>query len=433
MTWRDQLRQASFRGVEFHVSDSAPAGGRRLEVHEYVARDDGFAEDMGGKAGRFPVQAFLVGDDVIDQAVRLRAALDQVGPGTLVHPWRGELTVAVDAYTETWSSKAGGYVAYDITFVATVEPRYPAAAADAAGTMDAATFAAETAALQAAIAEYDAAGQPDFVVADAAETTTSFCDDAKAALGQAVTAGQTAARWARGITATARDALTLARDPMALGQRLFGLLDLGNLTGSASLVQTAISLAGEVRSLQTAAQTLTLPTWRTWLPLADWSPALSSIPATTPARRQQAANRAVIIGMVRRAAMLQAARVAVREDFQTWDDAVGARDALADRIDREQETAAPQVYRALAGVRAALVRAVAQAAPELPRLITVTPRVTEPAIVTAYRTFGADPRIAADRAEQLVMRNRIRHPLFVPGGSSVEMVARPQSARTVAR
>lgn len=432
MSWRDELRPASFRGIAFHVTESAVAGGRRLAVHDYVGRDEPFAEDMGGKGGRFPVQAFVVGEDVIEQARSLRAALDQVGPGTLVHPWRGEITVAVDDYTETWSSKAGGYVAYAITFVETVEPRYPAAAIDVWSAADDAALAAAEADLAAAQADYDWT-VPDYAIEDAAETTTSFADRAKATIGKAVTLGQTAARWTRGISATTRDAMALARDPMALGSRIFGLMDVGNVAGSGSLVQTAIGLAGDVRGLQSTVEGAALPSWRTWLPLADWAPVLTPIRETTPARRQQAINRAVIIGMVRRGALVQAARVAAREDHATYEDATAARDALADRLDREQETAAPQVYRALAGVRAALVRAVAQSAPELPRLITVTPRTTEPAIVVAYRTFGSDPKVALQRAEQMVARNRIRHPLFVPGGQPVQLVTQPRSAGGSAR
>jgi len=432
VTWRDQLRPASFRGVTFQVTESAVSGGRRLGAHEYIGRDEPFAEDMGGKGGRFPVQAFLVGEDVIEQARSLRAELDRAGPGTLVHPWRGEQTVAVDGYTETWSSKAGGYVGYDISFVATVEPRYPAAAFDAASAMDDAALAAAEAELAAMSAEFDWT-VPDYAIEDAAGTTTSFADRAKATLGKAVTLGQTAARWARGISATTRDAMALARDPMALGSRIFGLMDVGNVAGSGSLVQTVIGLAGDARGLLSTAQGATLPDWRAWLPLADWAPALTPIRETTPARRQQAINRAVIIGMVRRGALVQASRVAARADHATYEDAIAARDALADRLDREQETAAPQVYRALAGVRASLVRAVAQSAPELPRLITVTPRTTEPAIVVAYRTFGSTPKTAMERAEQTVARNRIRHPLFVPGGQPVQLVALPQSARGVAR
>jgi len=41
-----------------------------------------------------------------------------------------------------------------------------------------------------------------------------------------------------------------------------------------------------------------------------------------------------------------------------------------------------------------------------------------PAIVLAYRLYGD-----AERADEIVARNRVRHPGFVPGGQPLEVLS----------
>ena len=95
----DTLREASFRGAPFEVEDADESGGRRLARHEYPLRDLPFAEDLGRKAGEWRIRAFIVQGRKYDYAQArddLRKALNAYGSGTLIHPWLGEMTVAVD-------------------------------------------------------------------------------------------------------------------------------------------------------------------------------------------------------------------------------------------------------------------------------------------------------------------------------------------------
>lgn len=91
--WRDLRREASFRGVPFWVdSDSVPVG-RRTQLHEYPKRDQPLVEDMGRQTREYKFDGFIIGPDFISQRDRLLVALDTPGPGELVHPWFGRLTV----------------------------------------------------------------------------------------------------------------------------------------------------------------------------------------------------------------------------------------------------------------------------------------------------------------------------------------------------
>jgi len=57
VSWRDNLRPASFRGVAFEVSEHTVDLGRRFAVHEYPLRDAAEIEDMGKLARTYSVEA----------------------------------------------------------------------------------------------------------------------------------------------------------------------------------------------------------------------------------------------------------------------------------------------------------------------------------------------------------------------------------------
>ena len=97
MTWKDRLQPASFRGVPFKTEDESLIAGRRVETHEFVNRDKPYTEDLGKITLRPKITAYVIGDDCYEQRDRLIEALNKPGPGTLVHPAYGEMSVCVDA------------------------------------------------------------------------------------------------------------------------------------------------------------------------------------------------------------------------------------------------------------------------------------------------------------------------------------------------
>lgn len=129
--FQSSLLPASFRGAPFGVLDNRIAVGRRGEVHEYPFRDTPYTEDLGRRARRVQFTAFLIGDDVAAKAQRLLAALQEKGPGQLVHPLFGARSMQVDQpceMTERWDK--GRYVEFQLSFVEPGEPLYPTDGAD---------------------------------------------------------------------------------------------------------------------------------------------------------------------------------------------------------------------------------------------------------------------------------------------------------------
>jgi len=122
--WRRNLQPASFRGVPFYVHIDAKAGGRRVVLHEFPMQNTPYAEDMGRRARRFRVTAYILYSPVLIpdyQGARdaLIAALESDGAAAqLIHPTLGVDTVVVDTYAVTERlEEAGGYSEFEIEFL----------------------------------------------------------------------------------------------------------------------------------------------------------------------------------------------------------------------------------------------------------------------------------------------------------------------------
>lgn len=117
MSWRDNLRQASFRGVVFHVDDRKLATGRRLHVHEFPKRNSPFPEDMGKKTRKYEVDAYVLGDDYMARRDRLVAACEREGAGQLVDHWGRSQRVKCEVCDLTETKQDGRYAKFKLSFV----------------------------------------------------------------------------------------------------------------------------------------------------------------------------------------------------------------------------------------------------------------------------------------------------------------------------
>lgn len=115
--WRDRMRVASFRGVEFKVETAAKIGGRRGVNHQFPKRDTPSDEDLGRLSGRWSVSGYVIGADYDDQAHRLEDALNAEGPGLLIHPQMGEMSVRCETYSRLERKTEGGQAVFEMTFV----------------------------------------------------------------------------------------------------------------------------------------------------------------------------------------------------------------------------------------------------------------------------------------------------------------------------
>ena len=86
-------------------------------THQYPQRDEPFTEDLGRAAREYEISAFVLGEDCVDQAYAVRDAIEQPGPGTLVHPEFGEVQVIARPGGSMSFSQTRRIVRFTLTFV----------------------------------------------------------------------------------------------------------------------------------------------------------------------------------------------------------------------------------------------------------------------------------------------------------------------------
>lgn len=390
MAWRDRLQQASWRGVPFQVEGDELAVGRRTQVHEYPQRDKPFVEDLGRSARAGSITAFLIGADYMEQRDRLLAAIEEPGPGTLVHPFYGEMTVVLTGECQvTHSRDEGGMCRVTLAFTEAGELAFPKASADTASATRLAADEAQAASLDEFAETFDVVGYADFVATEALETISMAAD-----VVDAVANFELGAALRRLVPANLLSAY-------AVGERLWNTVaGLGR--------DSAGEAAGDGMSYPTG--DYTPEAVRRYAPLTTYQTPAPPVRQTTPSRKQEAANREAVEKLVRRAALVESARASADTEWPVYDDAIQVRDDLSHGLETEAAAAEEDtVFRSLYNLRLATVQDITTRASNASRLRDLRPPVTLPADVIAYDLYED-----AGRAPEIVARNRVRHPGFVP-------------------
>jgi prophage DNA circulation protein len=406
VSWRDQLRPASFRGAAFFVHAADAGVGRRTVVHEYPLRDEPFVEDLGRRARSFTLKAYVLatpanGMNYMPARDALIAALEQPGSGVLVHPYIGELSVSCVEASFGETTEEGGKATFILTFVESGEAIFPSSAANTAAAVDQAADDA-IAAAQADFTEvYTVDDLPEFVALSAKDLFKTV----NTAIDEVI----------KSFPASPDELASFAPDLFAFAQ------------GLDELIRKPITLAGTLVDLYgRIGTTLTRPIHAYYALKAVWKFGLDGTkfavpkkPKTTPTRIQDDRNQTATLALTQRLAVIEAARIATDVDFTTFQDAATIRDELADELDRLVDGADDDgVYQALADLRAASVRDITARSTQLGRLVSYTPIATLPAVVIAYELYED-----AGRDAEIVARNRVRHPGFVPGATPIEVLA----------
>lgn len=415
MAWTDQLRPASFRGVGFHVDASDATFGRRVVTHTYPLRDDAAHEDLGARPRAFSVEALVIGDDALAQAAALEAALIASGPGRLVHPWYGEFdAIVTEPARARHSMREGRVVRFQVTFERHGTNRFPSPAADTGAAAVRSADAVDAALIADFAAAFVTGGVPDFVIASAQSVLGILSSDMRGALGR----GGLARSVAGGVLA-ALDGLGAATV-----QDLSDAVDIADRLIDATRQLAALTRPRSRQAIAPAAplpEAATLPALAVidmLIGVADAAPALPSIPTGTPSRRTEASNRDALAIVQRSGAATAAVRTAATATFDSHDQAAGYRDRLIETLeDLADELGAAgwdASWRAITDLRVAAGRDLTRKAGGLPRIATVRPPASTPSLALAHRLYGDDPAALFVRAADIVRRNDVRHPGFVP-------------------
>jgi prophage DNA circulation protein len=394
MSWLDNLRPASFRGVPFYVETTKKTLGRRVVVHEFPNRETPFTQDMGRVAHAWSLDGHVLGTDYDLAKAKLEEAFNKFGPGELVHPYDGLQMVQVGAVEFSESTREGAILYFSATIYEAGSLEFPKSINDKASVLGG---AAETA-LSKAKAVFDKAFTiaqlPGFAVESArskiASAQKAFSSTTKGVANISNAAAQLAYS-TRSLVAETND---LLKSPSQLSQRL---LD------SFALLQTTIS---NVR-IQTDALTSFFEFG------AD-----DTSDRSTPVRAQETNNKEAFNNFVRRVAVVNAAVTAQQAEYETFQDAEEMRDKITAVIEEQiRATDDPELYQALIDVQAALVSALPDEDADLPNLKEVTTDDVTTSLHLAYDLFE-DPRKESD----IINRNKIKNPGFIPQGKVLEVL-----------
>ncbi|MCD7099123.1 DNA circularization N-terminal domain-containing protein [Stenotrophomonas sp. MMGLT7] len=398
MSWKDQLRPASFRGVEFHVEYDYGTFGRRTVPHEYPYRDKPFVEDMGRAARRMRINAIILGADYMAQRDALIAAVETAGPGKLVHPQFGEMQVSVidDGLTIDHSTTEGGSCRVSFSCIESGDITFPAATSATTTVVTTQAAAAQETLSDTFAGGFSLDGLQSFGVTDAIERAGRWLDTVEGQVGNLAAGATTPLAALASAFASARGSINAL------------------LNAPANFASTVTSLLGGISDALEPRDAVRLLT-----DLVGFGDDETVIRSTTATREAMADNRTAFLELTRGSATAEAAATLTEVEFSDYDDAAALRDRVTDAIDTVADSAqGDDVYQALTTLRAAVVRDVATRGADLARIVKVTPATTLPALVLAYRLYG-DAAYDLD----LVARNAatIVRPGFVPGGQQLEV------------
>lgn len=405
----EQLQPASFRGVPFEVEASGITVGRRTVVHEYPQRDRPYVEDMGRATRNITLQCFVVGSDYLEQAQALMHELEEPGPGTLIHPWLGEMEVTITSVSELLFDQGLGVASVTITATEAGDLEFPAVTADE-----------DTEALEAADAVEKSAVDKfceDFDLSTINDWIDSALEGSLLDALNFVSAGDLGKLfdYAEGVANLADKAMALlSTDPKIFATRLAGALGLSRWATTVSAWRgVAKSLKNLCRHDKLKARTKACAE-RKGEPMSDVT-------------RQVMKSQAAIETLVRQLLIAQMVGVSTlvatskdvsspdgEEDMRTttrsYDEIVELRDELCQVLDDEllmEEN--DEMYQVLDEARTAIFDVLTHKADALQHVVIVKPDDVFPAVVLAY-----DYHDDADRDLEIARRNSVEHEGFCP-------------------
>ena len=397
--WRDALQPASFRGVPFLVDGAGVPVGRRTQTHEYAKRDRALVEDMGRRTRRHSVTAFVAGDDVFAQRDALLKALDTPGAGELVLPWLGRLDVTAVDCEMSHDRREGGMVRFDLAFVEGGDVEFPVATANTRRQAS------------VAVADQWASARDRYSAAmDAINLARVNVSAARSALSGAYAVVQ---RQFAPIATVLTDVGALVDSVVSAPDTLLGLLDTNlsaldfGLGGYGDSLSSIVSASDSASELGAASQAGGGDTAAAVQAVSD----LVQDAALYQAGAEVAAMEVpgVIVEAAPAALHHQVLQPPERPDVAVADDVIAARDALRAALWSAALRASHGHHVALVEMSNHASRHLTTIAAAGVRLVRTTPHQSVPALVLAYRRFGD-----ATRGAEIVTRNRIAHPGFLP-------------------
>ncbi|ELC2761739.1 DNA circularization protein [Salmonella enterica] len=453
--------KGSFRNVPFLIyKEQRERGGRNIVKREYPLRESGGADDLGPKLPAFTFTVIVEGDDAQAQRKALRDALYAPGAGELIHPDYGTLNVLIDNFESRYNVSEQRVVEFTINATPQANDTAPDAQKDTA-------TALTTKAGNGLNSIFNTLADGWAVVSDNLHDLQAMADtvsgkiDALENTVSSVGIMQDISNFAASFSAMKGNITALITSPLRMAQQFAGvfsgLIALPSLPSLSLLCDkkrnqsggtyTGASPAGSLSTPDEAVRSQggtqlyqALSAFHDTLVTQDRQRDLNGL---TPAAQanirliQSVMQSAVVLAQVQTAASLLTIAVAQAATpagtgattdtpitvslLQSAADVQAVSHMLVQSLDAQVLAFSGQGYTrtalALREARLALVEDLTTRGVQLPGVSSVAVRTTEPALVTLYRTTGNSVQW-----QRFVRRNGVVNPLFVSGGSVVEVI-----------
>ncbi|EDA8691659.1 multidrug DMT transporter permease [Salmonella enterica subsp. enterica serovar Newport] len=467
--------KGSFRNVPFLIyKEQRERGGRNIVKREYPLRESGGADDLGPKLPAFTFTVIVQGDDAQAQRKTLRDALYAPGAGELIHPDYGTLNVLIDNFESRYNVSEQRVVEFTINATPQANDTAPDTQKDTATALTTKaggglnsvfnTLADGWAVVSDNLHDLQAMADTVSEKIDALENTVS-----SVGIMQDISSFSASFSAMKGnITALITSPLRMAQQFAGVFSGLIALPSLPSLsllggkkrvrsggvrtgTGQSSVqnagITAGITPSGSLTAPDEAVRSQggtqlyqALSAFHDTLVTQDRQRDLNGL---TPAAQanirliQSVLQSAVVLAQVQTAGSLLTIAVAQTATpagagattdtpitvplLQSADDVQTVSHTLGQSLDAQVLAFSGQGYTrtalALREARLALVEDLTTRGVQLPGVSSVAVRTTEPALVTLYRTTGNSVQW-----QRFVRRNGVVNPLFVPGGSVVEVI-----------
>lgn len=394
MGWRERYRQARFRSAQFYVNTADTEFGRRVIEHEFPGEDRPFTQDLGRSARRFSVEGYVLGDDYLLQRDALLKECEKEGPGELIHPYYGSLSVVCtkirfrDIKAETRIGR------FTITFVeANILLDIPSVNIDTYTNVLDKRRAAIQAVYNAFQNVYSIANKPYVIVKNVEGT-----------INQAILQAETGRRIVNSVSNFQRTVenikdrvATLVSLPGQLVEDLTSLFTFGTDPEDPDNPATTENAPIQFEELRDS---------------FEFAPELELGDNEDPAF--------VTASAVQQLSVIACAGLVSIIEYDSLDEARKTRDVVVGKIDDLQKTIGidDELFVALDELRDAVTRSIEEIAADLSRLTQFTPLQSTPALVLSNFLYGS-----VEFEQDIVLRNKIPHPGFVPGGVPAEVLA----------
>lgn len=401
--WAKFMRPASYKGVPFFVKTARRTGGRSIVNHEFAGRDDNFAEDKGKLSHSFPIIGHVTGDDYMDQRDALIEALESKGAGILIHPYYGRENVVAATNEILEESVKGRTATITMLFIPAGEYRYPVKLVD----VNAELLEAVAGTIKASKGMIEMALDIAAIPGEAVRLASFMVEKAGDALGKVLAPfaklRNIAAQLSYSIRNIKAEVNTLLAAPGELADRLLASFD---------MVKDAIDSPEDSVTAFKGLYTFG----------ADTVGAPPPPPADTVTRSRIKKNNDAIANFMKTVAVAKVCQMVIEVDFPSVAEASAERESIVAFIDELMEdpdvNPSDDLYQALSDLAANVVSALPDERSDLPAVIEYIPFETMSSLVLTYEIYQD-----INKEQDIISRNKIPHPGFIPGGEALEIVS----------